>query len=134
MREYQKRRMTNQFLVTSLNAAIVLQLILSPLVLSQSVNPSAQKQYLPQCEEAFIMNDLNGYELLNNIGINHIIGRNVRDFQRLLSPVLDTDLLPILTLGILLVDTLTYLKKKRQCIPILATSLGGHAPPYIAVF
>ncbi|MDF2907920.1 MAG: hypothetical protein K0R34_3241, partial [Herbinix sp.] len=106
-------------------------LLLTPVAYTRNLEATAAKKHTPftLSEDAYIVNEVNNYEILNDVKINSILSRNLRDFQRLLKLVIDTTLQPILTFAILLIYTLTYFRMTRQRKSLLAFSLGGHAPP-----
>jgi hypothetical protein len=114
-----------------IGATILVHLILTPLAYTKNLEPTTGQQYTPLTlsEDAYIINEVNNYKILNDIKINSILSRHLRDFQRLLKRALDITLQPILAYAILLIYTLTYFKKLQQKKSILAFSLGGHAPP-----
>lgn len=110
---------------------ILVHLTLTPLAYTRNLEPASGKQYTPlqHHNDVYFISEVTNYELLSDIRINNILGRNLRDFQRLLKQVLDTRVLPATTFVILLIYTLTYLKKSGRRKSLIAYSLGGHAPP-----
>lgn len=126
------RKSTNTFLRVSylLSAVFLLQLIVTPISYTQGLN-IAPKQSNPfrQHAQVFIISDFTGNEILTDVETNHFISRNLRDFQRLLNRILNTLSLPFVSFGILLCYFLPSFRKPEQNIPVLATSMGGHAPP-----
>ncbi|MBP1756822.1 MAG: hypothetical protein H6Q59_3220 [Firmicutes bacterium] len=114
-----------------LGTTILVHLFLTPLAYTQNLERTSEKQYSPHLhgDEVYIINEVTNYELLSDIRVNSILGKNLKDFQRLLKQVLDTRVLPITTFALLLIYTLTYFKKTQRRKSLIACSLGGHAPP-----
>lgn len=114
-----------------LSTTFLVHLMVTPLAYNQNINPIPLKHINPftQYNQVLITNDLNGYELLSRIEINPVISRNLRDFQKLLKRVLSASVLPFITFVILLIYTINYLKKKQRRRSLIASYLGGHAPP-----
>ncbi len=114
-----------------ISSAILLHLMLTPLAYTTNLETSSGKQYtlFIMSQDAYIINEVNNYELINNIKINSVLGRYLKDFERLLKRVLDSTILPVLTIAILLIYTKTYSVSTYRRKSLLAFSLGGHAPP-----
>lgn len=114
-----------------IGTTLLLHLMLTPLVYTGSIELTSGKQYsrFALSEDAYIINEVNNYEILNDVRIKSILNRNLRDFQRLLKRALDTTLQPVLTIAIILVYILTNLGSTKRRKSLLAFSLGGHAPP-----
>ncbi len=114
-----------------IGSTLLIHLILTPLAYTTSLVMTSGKQYAPTTlsEDAYIINEVNNYEIINNIKINSILNRNLRDFQRLLKRLLDATLQPVLIIAALLIYPLSVFKSMRRRKSLLAYSLGGHAPP-----
>jgi hypothetical protein len=126
------RKSTKSFLDIScvLSAVFLLQLIATPISYTQGIT-IAPKQNNPfrQLGQVFIMSDFTGNEILTDVESNHVISRNLRDFQRLLNRILNTSALPLVSFAVLLCYYIPSFRKPEQKIPVLAISMGGHAPP-----
>jgi hypothetical protein len=114
-----------------LSVVFVLQIALSPLAYSNVVGSAERSQGSPvsRYQEAYLINDIAVNEILNIISINRIMNKYSGDAQRIIGRLHEVWMAPVVMLGILLVYTVTYFKVLRQRKSILATSLGGHAPP-----
>ena len=114
-----------------LSVLFVLQLAMSPLAYSKIISPAerATGGPLSRYQEVYIINDVALNEVLNIINLNRIISKYSKDVQRLISRLQEVWMAPVVLLGILLIYTAAHFKVLRQRKPILATSLGGHAPP-----
>jgi hypothetical protein len=121
-------------------AVFLLHLIITPLSLTQSQSTATKvgssgdvaKTQSPfhLFGESFIVTDFNGIEVLTDIGINYVINRNIRDFQRIINRVFLSLVVPLINLGIMIYYILHYYRKKlEQRKSVLAISIGGHAPP-----
>jgi hypothetical protein len=108
-----------------------MHLILTPLVYTRNLEPSSDKPLtsFTRSEDAYIINEVNNYELLSDVKIKSIVSRNLRDYDRLLKRALDAMVQPIISIAILMIYTLSYFKKIQRRRSLLAFSLGGHAPP-----
>jgi hypothetical protein len=114
-----------------LSVLFVVQLAMSPLAYSKLISPEDRTAGGPlsRYQEVYIINDVALNEVLNIINLNRIISKNSKDVQRLVSRFQEVWMAPVVLLGILLIYTATHFQVLRQRKPILATSLGGHAPP-----
>lgn len=114
-----------------IGTTILMHLILTPLAYTRNLEPSSDKPRtsFTLSEDAYIINEVNDYELLSDVKIKSIVSRNLRDYDRLLKRVLDTMVQPIISIAILMIYTLSYFKKIQRRRSLLAFSLGGHAPP-----
>jgi hypothetical protein len=128
---YWSRHKSDPLLASLLSIVFLWQLTLLPQASHDNFTNDDHNYYtsFKQYEEAYIINEFTGNELLNYIEINHILGRNIRDFQRIFYRNMEAVLLPVISLGIALFYTLTCSRRLKQRISILSTSLGGHAPP-----
>ena len=127
-----KRRAENIMKLSLLiGTTILMHLLLTPLAYTKSLEQAAGRQYNPftLSRDAYFINEGKNYELLSDIRIKSILGRNLSNCGRLLNRVLDTALQPVLTYLIFLIYSLTYYKKVQRRRSLLALSLGGHAPP-----
>lgn len=131
MRQYKRRTEKITWVSLLVGATILMHLILTPLAYTKNLEPASGKHHtsFTLSEDAYIMNEVNDFELLSDVKIKSIVSRNPRDFRRLLKRVLDTTVQPVITIVILLIYTLAYSKKIHRRKSLLAFSLGGHAPP-----
>jgi hypothetical protein len=115
MRYYWKRRKSDQLLASLLSIVFLCMLTLLPLVYSNKLTTSDRSYYTPfqQFDEAYIINDYTGNELLSYIEVNHFFGRNLRDFQRIFYRNMEAVLLPVISLGIILLYTLTCFRRLK---------------------
>jgi hypothetical protein len=114
-----------------LSVLFVLQIAFSPLAYSNVVGSAERSSGSPvsRYQEAYLINDIAVNEILNIININRIMNKYSGDAQRIIGRLHEIWMAPVVMLGILLAYTVTYFKVLRQRKSILATSLGGHAPP-----
>lgn len=134
MRQYNKRRAENVKGISLLIGTIILMhLMLTPLAYTKILEPTSGKPRtsLALSKDAYIITEVNNYELLSDVKIKSIVSRNLRDFERLLKRALDTMVQPIISIAILMIYTLTYFKRMQRRKSLLAFSLGGHAPPVL---
>ncbi len=131
MRQYRRRSENIKRISLLIGTTIFMHLILTPLVCTKNPEPTTGKQHtsFTLSDDAYIINEVTNYELLSDVKIKSIVSRNLRDFVRLFKRVLDTAVLPIISIAILLIYTLTYFGEIHSRKPLLAFSLGGHAPP-----
>ncbi len=131
MSQYKKRAENITRISLLIGTTILVHLMLTPLAYTRILEPASGKQHtsFTLSEDAYIINEVNNYELLSDVKIKSIVSRNLRDFQRLLKRVLDTTVQPVITIAILLIYALTYYKTTYRRKSLLAFSLGGHAPP-----
>lgn len=134
-----KNRLAYKKALSGLCILFILLLMLTPLTYvrknyiqagskssSTAANHSSPIERLGQ---AYLISEMTGNEILTDIEINYMISRHVRDIKRLLRDVINTFVLPALSIKFLLLCTLIFNKKIQQNIPEMAVSLGGHAPP-----
>jgi len=136
---YKKSTATFIRISLMLGAVFLLQHITAPISYIQGLNfysgktPSSTrvKHTYPvhNFTEYYIIADFTGTEILTDIEINHAISNNQGDFQRLMSRVMNTLYLPLISFGILLYCFCAIKKRPEQIIPVIARSIGGHAPP-----
>ena len=114
-----------------IGSTLLIHLIITPLAYTTNLVMTSGKQYTPTTlsEDAYIINEVNNYELLSDVKIKSVISRNLREFERLFKRALDTTVQPIITIAILLIYTMTYFRKTHRSKSLLAFFLGGHAPP-----
>jgi predicted PurR-regulated permease PerM len=122
-----------------IGAVFLMHLIMAPLTFTQIQSTvknvdragNVPKPYSPfqHVGESFIISDFSGIEILTNMEVNHIIDRNIRDFQRIINRSFQSTVLPIINLGILIYYSLYVSRRLYQKKSVLATSNGGHAPP-----
>ncbi len=114
-----------------LSVILVLQIAISPLAYSNNTSSAEHTSSSPvsKYQEAYFVNDIAVNEVLNIISINRIMNKYSKDIQRLISRLQEVWMAPVVILGILLIYTATYFKVLQQRKAILATFLGGHAPP-----
>jgi hypothetical protein len=131
MRQYKRRAENISKISLLIGTTILMHLMLTPLAYTGNLEPSSGKPHtsFTLSEDAYIINEVNNYELLSDVKIKSIVSRNLRDYDRLLKSALDTMVQPIISITILLIYTLTYFKKKHRRRSLIAFSLGGHAPP-----
>ena len=139
VRIYKKNAATFMQILLTLCAVFLLHIILSPLAYLQELtfqsrvtrSSSSAKQTSPieRFGESYIISDFAGNDILTDFENNHIINRNLGDFRRLLINVINTFMLPLVSFGVLLYCVYIINKKPKQQIPVMAISIGGHAPP-----
>ena len=131
-----RRYRRNKLLALLFSTVFVLQLVLYPLVYSNNPGKAGQSSYVPFSlfEETYIINDFTGSELLNYIELNHILGRNTRDFGRLFYLFMDINLLPFISINLYLIYVVFRFIRRRRQGSVLADFLGGHAPPEIILY
>ena len=114
-----------------IGSTLLIHLIITPLAYTTNLVMTSGKQYTPTTlsEDAYIINEVNNYEILNDVKINSNLNRNLREFQRLLKRLLDATIQPVLMIATLLIYPLSFFKSTRRRKSLLAYSLGGHAPP-----
>lgn len=114
-----------------IGTTLLMHLMLTPLAFTKNLEPTSSKPNTSFAfsKDAYIINEVNNYELLSDVKIKSIVGRNLREFERLLKRALDTTVQPIISIVILLIYTQTYFKKIQRRRSLMAFSLGGHAPP-----
>lgn len=136
---YKKNRAAFIQIAVSFCFIFILLIILTPLTYFKEFNfiphrrssdtASEQSGPLERFGEAYIISDIAGNEILTNIEINFFISRYFRDFRRYLNPVNYPFLLPSISFKILLLSILIFIIRSWQQIPVMAISIGGHAPP-----
>ena len=131
MCQYQRRAENITRISLLIGTTLLMHLMLTPLAFTKNLEPASGKPNtsFALSKDAYIINEVNNYELLSDVKIKSIVGRNLREFERLLRKVLDTTVQPIISIVILLIYTQTYFKKIQRRRSLLAFSLGGHAPP-----
>lgn len=121
----------------------VLHLIITPVAYAQGLNliptmkrtsPSTRhnKPYR-QAGEHYLISEFSGNEILTGVEVNHIISRNLHEFQRLLRTILNISTIAFTCFGVLLFGLHYSTKKKTQRIPVIAMSIGGHDPPQVFI-
>lgn len=131
MRQYKRRAENITGISLLIGATILMHLILTPFAYTKNLEPASGKHHtsFALSEDAYIVNEVNDFELLSDVKIKSVVSRNPRDFRRLLKRVLDTTVQPVIAIVVLSIYTLAYSKKIHQRKSLLAFSLGGHAPP-----
>lgn len=131
MREISKRSDSTTRIAVLIEFSILVHLMLSPLAYTTNMELAYGKQSTPFAlsEDAYIIDKVDNYEIINNVKINSILSRHLRSFDRLLKRLLDTVIQPVLTITILLIYSLVFFKSTGRRKSLLAFSLGGHAPP-----
>ncbi len=127
---YRQNRKRTYSIALLLSITFVLQFSITPNAYTHN-NRSNQSNYQPftQYGEVYTIKDYTGSELLSNTEINYIMVRNLKDFQRFLNRPFDIIVLSIFIFCILLIYRSSYHKKRKRRLPVMAASLGGHAPP-----
>ncbi len=131
MIQYKRRSDDITRIALLVGTTILIHLMLTPMAYTRKQEPASGRSHIPftLSNEAYIINEVNDFELLSDVKIKSTVSRNLKDLRRLLKRVLDATVQPIITIVILLVYTLTYYKQSYRRKSLLAFSLGGHAPP-----
>ncbi len=92
---------------------------------------TSEKNPLVYKELTLIITVFTENEILTNAANHHIINRGVQDGRQLITVI--SCILAILVSGyvILLQYMRCYRRKTSNHVPLLALSIGGHAPPFI---
>ncbi|MHB8127834.1 MAG: hypothetical protein ACYDEX_02430 [Mobilitalea sp.] len=110
-------------------AVFLLHLIITPMAVNRFSNATNKQSPFHLLARSFIVVDFTGNEILTDMEINHVINRNLRDFQRQIARTFDALGVLVVGLGLMLYYMQSLIRKVDQRKPILSTSVGGHAPP-----
>lgn len=131
MRQYKRRIENISRIALLIGSTLLMHLILTPLAFTKNLEPTSGKpnNSFALSSDAYIINEVNNYELLSDVKIKSVVSRNLREFERLFKRALDTTVQPIISIAVLLIYTMTYFRKTHRSKSLLAFFLGGHAPP-----
>lgn len=73
-----------------------------------------------------------GNEILNDIEANLTIVRSLHDYKNIIYRIFNI-LLSTIEFGVFIYFLGYFIRRKKQHIPIMAMSIGGHAPPKICL-
>ena len=81
-----------------------------------------------QAGKTSFFTEFNGNEILSDLEYKLTVNRNIQNLQNNMLRIFNL-IIPFMGLGVLLYYYGYVIKKKKKIIPVMATSLGGHAPP-----